>query len=121
MTGSAKQSIIYTTRKLDCFVALLLAMTASHRPVGLHAGGHVDAELDLADRLDDVVAEQLREAGIAPIVHVQAVGDDKTVDRERLLLMPVAHHLEARENADVTQRCDPAEHLHHLACALGAL
>src|ERR1700674_726545 len=93
----------------------------SHRPVGLHIAWHVDAELDLADRLDDVVAEQLGEAGIAPIGHVQAVGNDKVVDRDRLLLVPFAHHLEAREETDMAQPGDLAEQLHHLACALGAL
>src|SRR6266404_3324569 len=46
-----------------------------HRPIGLHFGRHVDAELDLADRFDDVVAEQLGETRVAPIAHVQAVGD----------------------------------------------
>src|SRR3954453_5687224 len=79
----------------------------SHRPIRPHVRGHIDAELDLADRLDDVVAEQLREAGVAPVVHVQAVGDDEGVDRDRLLFVPVAHHLEAREDADVTEFCDP--------------
>src|SRR6202795_5147720 len=89
----------------------------SHRPVGPHVGRHGDAELDLADRLDDVVAEQLREAGITPVVHVQAVGDDETVDRDILLLVPVAHPLEARKHADVAQFGDPAEQPHHLAGA----
>src|SRR5712672_883335 len=93
----------------------------SHRPIGPHVGGDVDAELDLTDRLDDVVAEQLRKTGVAPVVHVQAVGDDEGVDRDRLLLMPVAHHLEAREDADVTELRDLAQQLHHLARAFGAL
>src|SRR5260370_21559917 len=70
---------------------------ALHRPVGLHVGRHVDAELDLADRLDDVVAKQLREAGVAPGGHVQAVGDDEIIDRDRLLVMPFPHHLETWE------------------------
>src|SRR3977135_3519334 len=89
----------------------------SHRPIRPHIRGHVDAELDLADRLDDVVAEQLGEAGIAPVVHVQAVGDDEAVDRDRLLLVALAHPLEAREHADVTEFGDPAEQPHHLAGA----
>src|SRR5712664_4441169 len=93
----------------------------SHRPVGLHIAWHVDAELDLADRLDDVVAEQLGEAGIAPIGHVQAVGDDEIVDRDRLLLMPFAHHLETRNKADMAELGDLAEQLHHLARAFRAL
>jgi hypothetical protein len=80
-----------------------------HRPIGPHVRRHVDAELDLADRPDDVVAEQLRETGVAPVVHVQAVGDDEAVDRDRLPLVPVAHHLEARKHADVTEFGDPAE------------
>src|SRR5438477_2359633 len=94
---------------------------ASHRPVGLYIRRHVDAELELADRLDDVVTEQLRETGIAPVVHVQAIGDHEAVDRERLLLVPVAHHLEAREDADVMKLGDPAQQAYHLAGALGPL
>ena len=31
--------------------------SASHRPIRAHIGRDVDAELDLADRLDDVVAD----------------------------------------------------------------
>ena len=73
-----------------------------------HTGRHVDAELDLPDRFDDVVAEQLGETGITPVVHVQAVGDDEIVDRDRLLLVPVAHDLEAREDADVAKFGDLA-------------
>src|SRR5436309_8865641 len=69
----------------------------SHRPIRPHVGGHVDAELDLADRLDDVVAEQLREAGVAPVAHVQAVGDHEILDRDRLPLVPVFHDSEARK------------------------
>src|SRR5437879_11366818 len=83
----------------------------SHRPIRPHIRRHVDAELDLADRLDDVVAEQLREAGVAPVVHVQAVGDDESVDRDRLLLVPGAHYLKTRKDADVTQLGHPAEQL----------
>src|SRR3954452_25169394 len=83
--------------------------TASHRPIGQHAGRHVVAELELADRGDDVVAEQLREAGITPIVHVQPVGDDEFVDRYGLALVPIAHHLEAREDADMPELGDLAE------------
>src|SRR5437660_8965647 len=93
----------------------------SHRLIRPHVRRHVDAELDLADRLDDVVAEQLREAGVAPVVHVQAVGDDETVDRDRLLLVPVAHHLETREDADVAQFGNSGQRLDDLAGALGAL
>ena len=62
--------------------------TFSHRPIGLHRRRHVDAELDLPDRFDDVVAEQLGEAGIAPIVHVQAVGDDETVENFKMFQRP---------------------------------
>src|SRR5438270_7438743 len=51
----------------------------SHRPVGQHSGRRIDAELDLADRADDVIAEDLSKAGIAPIVHVKTVGDDEIV------------------------------------------
>src|ERR1700692_2924147 len=94
------------------WLSLLFAIRYSptlHRAVGLHGARHVDAELDLADRLDDVVAEQLREAGVAPVVHVQPVGDDKAVDRDRLPCVPVAHHLEARKNADMANLGDLAE------------
>ena len=59
--------------------------------------------MQIRHRSDDVVAEQLGEAGIAPVAHVQAVGDDEILDRDRLLLVPVAHHFEAREDADLAQ------------------
>src|ERR1700681_4573872 len=75
----------------------------SHRPISLHVGRHVDTELDLADRSDDVVAEQLGEAGITPVGHVQAVGDHEIVDRDRLLFVPFAHHLEARKKTDMAE------------------
>src|SRR5262249_2736482 len=97
-----------------------ITRSASHRPVGQHARRHGDAELDLADRFDDVVAAELREAGIAPVVHVQAVGDDEIVDRDRLPLVPVAHDLEAREDSDMAQRGDAPEQPDHLAGAFGA-
>src|SRR2546421_11833686 len=57
----------------------------SHRPISLHVGRNVDTELDLADRSDDVIAEQLGEAGVTPVGHVQAVGDHEIFDRDRLL------------------------------------
>src|SRR5690242_14232188 len=91
---------------------------ASHWPIALHVRRYVDAELDLSDRFDDVVAQQLGEAGIAPVVHVQAVGNHKAVDRQRLLLMPLAHHLKAREHADMAKASDLAEQLYHLVRAL---
>jgi hypothetical protein len=52
---------------------------------------------------------------------VQAVGDDETVDRDRLLFMPVAHHLEAWKDADVAEFGDLAEQVHHLAGIFGFL
>jgi lysophospholipase L1-like esterase len=112
VANGVSPSLLFATR---------LPPAPSHRPIGPHLRRHVDAELDLADRLDDVVAEQLGEAGIAPIVHVQAVGDDKAVDRQRLLLVPVAHHLKAREHADMAEMSDPAKQSDDPARALRVL
>src|ERR1700754_1191618 len=104
MASSEWRVEIFTIR-----YSLLAIRSKSHRPIRPHVARHGDAELDLADRADDVVAEQLGEAGIAPVVHVQAVGDDEGVDRDRLLLVPFAHHLEAREDADMAKLGDPVE------------
>src|SRR6266581_9780951 len=97
--------------RIDPYSLLAIPYSPLHRPIGPHVRGHVHAELDLADGADDVVAEQLGEAGVAPIAHVQAVGDDEIVDRDRLLLVPVAHHLEAREDADLAQFGDLVEQI----------
>ncbi len=48
---------------------------------------------------------------------MQAVGDDEAVERHRLAFMPLPHHLESRENADMAQFGDLVQQLDHLAGA----
>ena len=74
-------------------------------------------------RIEDLaaVAEQLREAGVAPIVHMQPVGDDELVERDGLLLVPFLHHFEPREDADAADLGDTVEQVDHAARVFGAL
>ncbi|MBT5433201.1 MAG: 3-deoxy-7-phosphoheptulonate synthase class II, partial [Rhodospirillaceae bacterium] len=48
---------------------------------------HCDPRLNASQALElaFLIAEQLREAGIAPVVHVQPVGDHELVERHRML------------------------------------
>ncbi len=52
-------------------------------------------------RFGDRGGEQLRHAGIAPVVHVQFVRRDEGVERHVLNVVPVAHHREAVEQIDI--------------------
>src|SRR5262249_20829706 len=95
--------------------------SSSHRPIGEHLGRHIPAEPDLADRLYDVIAQKLREARLATVVHVQAVGGHKALHRAPLLLVPFTHHLEAREDADMAESGDRLQETAHGAGAFGVL
>jgi hypothetical protein len=50
---------------------------------------------------DDGGGEQLGDAGVAPVVHVQAVLDDEVVERDVFDRPPVAHDGVAAEHRDV--------------------
>src|SRR3569833_4436003 len=88
-----------------------------HRPQANDASRRIDTGLGLIDRLDDGIAEQLGEARIPPIVHVQAVRDREALERQLLVLMPLPHYLETREDGDVTQPRALADQLRHPARA----
>ena len=52
-------------------------------------------------RFGDGVAETLRHAGIAPVVHVQPVGRHERLERQVIDVTPVAHQLETAEQVDI--------------------
>src|SRR5215467_6866952 len=52
-------------------------------------------------RFRDGSAKQLGEAGIAPVIHVQAILRHEHIKRKMLGVMPVAHHGEALEQIDI--------------------
>ena len=58
--------IVATANPYSLFPTRYSHSPFSHRPIGLHGRRHVDADPDLADRADDVVAKQLRE-GVASL------------------------------------------------------
>src|SRR5262245_44453363 len=53
------------------------------------------------DRLRNGDAEQARDAAVAPVVHVQAVGREHGLERNPVALAQVAHDRETLEQADV--------------------
>jgi hypothetical protein len=51
--------------------------------------------------LRDSSAEQLSQASIAPVIHVQAVRRYKNIEGKMLHVMPIAHHRETLEQVDI--------------------
>ena len=58
--------------------------------------------------------EQLRHAAVAPVVHVQPVGRDKSLERQVLHIVPVAHHREPVEQVDAAFFGGPGDLVFHV-------